>query len=262
MKLFFSEFKPNYEHYHFPYQVWLLVEEGDDVNKIYNSGFLPIRNLPQVYYLSRGVRVNLSQFDFSSENRRILNKTPQFDDKLISLTDFDYTPIIQKFCKNYMDNRFGKGYFTASAVKNIFQKGVYTHVFVWYKEQEKNPCGFAVVKICPDFLQYAHAFYDLKYLSLNLGARMILEAVSWAKAENKKYAYLGTVYDPKSFYKLEFTGVEFFNGFRWSSNIHELKDIVGKAGNDYFLKDKLLMTKYYNSDIISILNNFGVRVNL
>ena len=90
MKLFFSEFKEDYQKYHFPYQVWLLKEEADDVGKIYASGFLPIRSLPDVYYLSRSLRVDLSQFSLSSENRRILKKTENFSAELLPLAQFFY----------------------------------------------------------------------------------------------------------------------------------------------------------------------------
>ncbi|MCL5090744.1 MAG: hypothetical protein M1514_01905, partial [Patescibacteria group bacterium] len=111
MKLFFGEFKPNYKNYYYPYQVWLLKEEGDEIEKIYQNGFLPIRNKPNVYYLSRNVRVNLSEFELSSENRRILKKTEDIESDLLWLHEFSYTAEVQKFCKGYSEKRFGQGVF-------------------------------------------------------------------------------------------------------------------------------------------------------
>lgn len=260
MKLFFSEFKVSYEKYFFPYQVWLLRQEGDEVEKIYDAGFLPIRNMPDVYYLARSLRVDLTEFAPSSENRRILGKTADLEHKLFSLTEFSYTPQVQKFCKNYMDQRFGKGQMTAAGIKNIFQKGVYNHVFVW-KDRNEKVVGYAICFINETLLQYAHVFYDLDLLESNIGARMILEAVIWAKDNGKKFTYLGTVYNQSNYsYKTEFSGVEFFNGFSWSSDLEELKYLIERQTNVYLLRDKEFQESFYQGDIRTILDKFGVRV--
>ena len=74
MKLLFSEAKPDYGHYIFPYAVWAFPEEGESPSALFNHGFLPSsRNLDR-FYLCRQVRVVLGQFRPSSENRRILRK--------------------------------------------------------------------------------------------------------------------------------------------------------------------------------------------
>lgn len=261
MKLFFGEFKPNYEEYFFPYQVWLLKEEGDEVEKIYEAGFLPIRNMPCVYYLSRSVRVNLAEFAPSSENRRILGKTADFKCELIPLNEFNYSPIVQKLCKDYMGKRFGKGRISAAAIKNIFQKGVYSHVFVW-KEKTEKEIGYAVCFIDKSLLQYAHAFYNLDFLEKSLGARMMLEAVIWAQKNQKKYAYLGTCYERNALYKTEFSGVEFFNGFGWSKDLEELKYLVDIQTENYLLRNKEYLGKFHQNDLKTILDKYGVRVEL
>lgn len=263
MKLFFSEFKVNYEKYHFPYQVWLLREEDDEVDKIYEAGFLPIRNQPGVYYLSRSLRVDLVKFELSSENRRILNKTADFTYDVVPLSEFEYTPVVQKFCKDYMDQRFGKGYLTAAGVKNIFQKGVYSHVFVWRKVGFPEPVGYAVCFINETLLQYAHVFYDLELLESNIGIRMILQAAIWAKENGKEFAYLGTVYNQSNYsYKTEFSGFQFFNGFRWSDNLEELKELITYKEDQYLLRDQAFLEKFYQTDILSILGKYGVRVKI
>lgn len=263
MKLFFGEYKVEYEKYRFPYQVWLLKEKEDALEKIYEAGFLPIRNMLDVFYLCRSLRVNLELFNPSSENRRILNKTSDYSSQLIPLSEFEYTPQIQKFCKDYMDKRFKKGQMSAAGVKNIFTKGVYTHVFVWKKEGNEKPVGYAVCFVNDNLLQYAHAFYDLDLTESHLGIRMLLESVIWARRNHKKYAYLGTVYNPSSLsYKTEFSGVEFFNGFKWSANMDELKTLIGREKEEYLLKDKEYLENYYQGDLTSILAQNGIKINL
>lgn len=261
MKLFFSEFKPDYQKYHFPYQVWLLKEENDEIEKIYENGFLPIRSIPNVYYLARSLRVDLSMFELSSENRRILRKTEDFESDLMPLSEFNYTPQIQKFCKDFMVQKFGKSSVTAAGIRSIFKKGIYNYVFVWKERLAQKNIGYAICFISSNLVQYAHAFYDLAYFKKSLGARMILEAVIWAKETGKKYIYLGTCYDKGALYKTELKGVEFFNGFRWTDNLEELKELINKTAQEYLLKDKEFLEKFYHSDVKSILNKYGVRVN-
>lgn len=269
MKLFFSEFRPGYLKYHFPYQVWLLKEERDEAEKIYENGFLPIRSLPEVYYLSRNIRVDLSKFEISSENRRILKKTENFESNLIPLSEFTYTAKVQKFCKDYSEQKLGKGLFSAAAIKSIFANKIFNYVFVFKEIGTQKEVGFAVCFISENFLQYGYAFYDLEYFKDNLGARMMLEAILWANKSNKKYAYLGTCYEESALYKTEFKGVEFFNGFRWSEDLNELKELVRWFGvrqladeGEYLLKNKEFLEKFYQRDLNMILNKYGVRVNL
>ncbi len=271
MKLFFSELPANYSKYHFPYQIWLLKEEGDEVEKIYSNGFLPIRSLQSVYYLSRNIRVDLNKFEISSENRRILKKTENFESDLIPLSEFTYTAEIQKFCKNYTEQKLGRGLFPAAAIKSIFTNKVFNYVFVFKEINMQKEVGYAVCYIYGDLLQYAYAFYDLEYFKDNLGARMILEAVFWANKSNKKYAYLGTCYEGSALYKTEFKGVEFFNGFRWSEDLEELKELVegfevrqladGRFEGEYLLKNKEFLERFYQGDLTMVLSKYGVRVN-
>lgn len=261
MKLFFSEFKADYDKYHFPYQVWLVRDERDEVDQIYNSGFLPIRNQPGVYYLSRNLRIDLSKFSESSENRRILGKTAGFESELIPMGNFNYTPKVQKFCKDYMDKRFKPGQISAVGIRNIFLKGVYTHVFIWRKKGNNEPVGYAVCFINDKILHYAHAFYDLNLSETHIGNRMMLEAVIWAKENGKQYSYLGTVYSSSMIsYKTEFSGFEFFNGFTWSDNTSELKALVGRENGAYLLRDQVFMAEFYPGYLEELLDKYGVRV--
>lgn len=267
MKLFFSEFKADYQKYHFPYQIWLLKEERDESEKVYESGFLPIRNLPNVYYLSRNIRINLDEFELSSENRRILKKTEDFESDLIPLSEFAYNFEVQKFCKNYTEQKLGKGLFSTVAIKSVFTNKIFNYVFIFKEITTQKLVGYAVCFISGKLLQYAHAFYDLTYFQENLGARMMLEAVLWAKKSGKKYVYLGTCYEKNALYKTGFKGVEFFNGFKWSNNLDELKTLIAKrekfgAGEeDYTLKDKKYLESFYEGDLVTVLNKYGVRVN-
>ncbi|MGZ8898777.1 MAG: hypothetical protein ACXW3Z_01660, partial [Limisphaerales bacterium] len=45
-----------------------------------------------------------------------------------------------------------------------------------------------------------------------------------------EHLYLGTCYSERALYKTQFSGFEFFNGFRWSTHLAELKYLVGRQG--------------------------------
>lgn len=265
MKLFFCEFPANYSSYCFPYQVLLLKEEKDNEEKIYDNGFLPIRSLPGVYYLARSLRVDLDYFEPSSENRRILRKTESIETKFLPISEFSYNARVQKLCKDYSKGRLNN-LFSTFEIKKLFSGQVYNCVFVYREKKSLKEVGYSICYQTKNILQYAHAFYDLNLLPQNLGARMILEAVIWAKSNQKKYIYLGTCYEKNSLYKTEFKGIEFFNGFRWSNNLEELKYLISLEDSlpesPYLLKREDYLQKFYQNDLKQILNNFGIRVNL
>lgn len=249
MKLFFSEYQPNYEKYHFPYQVWLKKEPDDDVSEIYAQGFLPMRNLPDIHYLCRSLRVDLSRFSPSSENRRILRKTDNLSFSTLALSNpapgqklHHSFPAVFDLCQRYLKSRFGQKYVSETGLKSIFGGQIFNRVFVW-KDGEKE-VGYAVYYLDKHLLHYAHAFYDPGYAALSLGARMMLQAVKIAKETGLKHAYLGTCYNQSAFYKLEFSGVEFFNGFGWSQNIEELKWLVDRRSEEYLLRDKEYLQQF------------------
>ena len=252
MKIFFSEFPADYGKYHFPYQVFLVKEGDNEAGKIYEMGFLPVRSIKNLYYLARSVRVNLEKFELSSENRRILRKTEEFEGELVKLEEFDYTPQIQKICKDWFEARFGKGKISAAAIRKIFTAGIFSHIFIWRQKEET--AGYAVVFINEKVVHYAHVFSNPRFTKSNLGARMMLEAIIWAKENGKKYAYLGTCYEKNALYKTEFMGVEFFNGLTWSSNLEELKYLINRKTGDYLFRDKEFREKFYGKEIKELFN--------
>ena len=77
--------------------------------------------------------------------------------------------------------------------------------------------------------------------------------------------YLGTCYLESALYKTQFAGAEFFNGFRWSSDLKELKYILRRDKKD--LRQHLLETdgyrdEFYKGDLgqITAASEFRVKV--
>jgi hypothetical protein len=73
---------------------------------------------------------------------------------------------------------------------------------------------------------YYYAFYDLNYYTRNLGMFMMTSAAALFSERRCRRLYLGTCYSQNALYKTQFAGAEFFNGFRWSDDLAELKFIL------------------------------------
>jgi len=241
MKLYFSEFQADYDNYHFPYQVYLLKEESDTLENIYSMGFLPSRSRKDLFYLARSIRIDLSNFDLSSENRRITRKTDYIDIKEEPVKSFDYDFSIGKLGKDFYEKRFGKGVMSANRIKWLFKDSSLTDVLVYSDGQTgQRVFGYCLVNKTSNILHYAYPFYDVSYFEKNAGMGMMLKALLLARDAGIKHVYLGTCYTESSLYKLQFKGVEYFNGFKWSNDIDTLKDLVreGAKGHSFEHLDK------------------------
>ncbi len=226
MRFLFSEYRANYRKYRFPYQVYALKEDSDEYADLYALGLLPSRIAKDLYYLARGVRVDLVKFEPSSENRRIKRKTKYLEVEMIGLGDFDYDFTIGKLGKDFYEKRFGKGVMSANKIKWLFTSGAMTHVLKYNDKEKDKVVGYCLVISDKNMLHYAYPFYDVSYFEKNAGMGMMLSAIELAKENGLSHVYLGTCYTESSLYKLQFEGVEYFNGFEWSGDTEKLKEVV------------------------------------
>ena len=60
----------------------------------------------------------------------------------------------------------------------------------------------------------------------NVGLGMMLRAILYAKEHGKKYIYLGSATRPTDVYKLQFSGLEWFDGERWKNDLLTLKNLL------------------------------------
>ncbi|MBD3329723.1 hypothetical protein GF357_04490 [Candidatus Dojkabacteria bacterium] len=228
MKKYYLETKGNYENYEFPYRVYGLMEDGDDLDELLAEGFLPTRTRKSLFYMARSVRIDLKRFELSSENRRILRKTDYVKLEIKSLKDFDYDYKIGKFAQDFYKGKFGKKVVSAQKMKAVFTEGFFTDVLVYYdRNQDKdNPIGYCPIMKTQKSLDYVYPFYNLDYFEKNLGMGMILHAIKMAQEKGIQYFYLGTCYTEDALYKTQFEGLEYYNGVKWIANIEQLKSLV------------------------------------
>lgn len=218
-----------FEKENYPYGIKCIqLDPEDDVLKYYAKGYLVtfIRESTKsrpVLCVYRSIRIDLDHFDYTSENRRILKKTDFLKLFAQEIGEFKYDPI--KVGKFSLDNFRKRGIkMHISKIKRIYTEGINNQILT-YKDLDK-VVGYATVIVGKNSMHYTFPFYDVEYYKKNLGLGMMLRAIIWAKQKKMNYIYLGTCNQEKAFYKLQFKGVEWFNGNDWSKDIKELKSII------------------------------------
>ncbi len=98
------------------------------------------------------------------------------------------------------------------------------------------PIGYCIAFETNELVHYCYPFYELAGairelpLPANTGLGMMLKAILYAKEQGKKYVYLGSAQRPSDTYKLQFSGLEWFDGKKWKQDLDELKNILNSAG--------------------------------
>jgi len=266
MKLLFSEYKSEYRYYIFPYAIWAVPERNEKPAMIFDKGFLPASRELDRFYLCRQVRVRLSKFQRSSENRRIFRKCNDIGFRLVPRNEFAYTPEKREFYKTYCDIRFGKDVMTYERLDNLFHSKIISHLLVYTDPEAGKEVGVVTLYLEPkELAYYYYAFYDLDYYPRNLGMYMMTSAVDYFAKLGYHFCYLGTCYSRNALYKIQFRGAEFFNGFRWSDNLKELKYLIERDKieiTQHLLETEDYQQKFYDGDLKQIFGNTIFRMGV
>lgn len=265
MKLLFSEYKSDYAHYVYPYAIWAIPEPGETPARFFARGFMPGTPNLERFYLCRHLRVDLRKFRPSSENRRILRKGAELTGQLVPRSAFDYTPAHrQRWCA-YADARWGPGVMSAARLDGLLAGRVVSHVLV-FRDPSGAEVGNAVLYLeAPAMAFYYYAFYDLQWLNRSLGMFMMTWTVDHFARAGLHHLYLGTCYSERALYKTPFQGIEFFNGFRWSPRLDELKYLLRREQRP--IENHLLATpeyrdQFYGGNLDEITAAGGFRLDL
>ncbi len=230
MKYIFKEYSDNYKDYKFPYLIYAQAEPSDKRSEIYEKGFLATRIKKDFYYLTRNLRINLENFSLTSENRRILKKVEDIELESKDLKNFEFNYEISKLAIDFFKTKFSKNIITTQKLKWLFSGEFFTNVLV-YKIKDET-IGYCIVMENDEFLHYAYPFYKAELLNQNIGMAMMIKAIEYAKEKNKKNIYLGTVYTKDSLYKLQFKGMEWFDGEGWNDEIDTLKSLINQGNTN------------------------------
>ncbi len=198
----------------------------ETIEDAYNNGYVFTRIGKGVINQTRSLRIDLNKFELSSENRRILGKTEEMDLTIKSIPYSKYDWSIHKMGKEFYETKFGEKTFSAQKIKELTtdkDKSNFNRLFI-YKTDGKN-VGYCIALETKNILHYCYPFYDLESNYQNLGMGMMLKAIVWAKENGKKYIYLGSFQRPTDTYKLQFAGLEWFDGQEWKNDLSGLKKL-------------------------------------
>lgn len=256
MKLLFSEARPDYGHYVFPYAVWGFPETGETPADIFARGFLPASRDLDRYYMCRQVRVDLTKFKASSENRRILRKGKGIGFELIPRREFRFTKKRREFFKTYADIKFGKDVMSYERLDGLMGGRSVNALLVFTDRESGEEVGYVTLHVEGDEMAYYYfAFYDLNYYQRNLGIYMMTSAVNFMAERGTRLLYLGTVYSHTALYKTQFRGVEFFNGFEWNPDMGQLKHLLERDGSPqdhHLLESPEFLDQYYGGGLAGL----------
>jgi arginyl-tRNA--protein-N-Asp/Glu arginylyltransferase len=201
----------------------------ENINSLYNEGYVFTRTNKGLMIQTRSLRVDLSKFELSSENRRILNKTEGLKISNIHLPHPNYDWTIHKMGFDFYTKKFGPKTFSANKIKELLNDKEKSNfnTLLQYELNEKR-IGYAICFENKNLLHYGYPFYDLNMDITNIGISMMTRVIIWAKKNNKKFVCLGSAQNTAAIYKLQFKGLEWFDEKNWSDNIDGLKNILKK----------------------------------
>ena len=201
--------------------------ESESLDELYERGYLPYsstRGLHDIFYSARSARVNLPQFELSSENRRIAKKFDgQFEKKRIPAQEFVADEAFYTFVVEYFARRHGAGVAPRERVELWMQSGLVSTV-VEYKQGEHS-VGYVLEVESSGMRHYWYSAYDLELAQQSLGLWLMLDCIRDAKEARVTHYYLGTVYGAKALYKTNFEPLEWHDGHTWSKDIAALKTL-------------------------------------
>ncbi len=197
-----------------------------NIEALYDKGYVFTRKGYGVMDQTRSVRIDLSRFELSSENRRIIKKNEGLKIESAPLPYAPYDWQIGKLAKDFYDTKFGEGTFSANKIKELLTDAAKSNFNILLKYTKDNAQAYAICYESKNILHYSYPFYNLNNATKDLGMGMMVLAILYAQEHDKKYIYLGSAQRETDVYKLQFKGLQWFDGKNWSSDTEKLKTIL------------------------------------
>jgi hypothetical protein len=192
------------------------IQNNLSLEENYQQGLLPQRNSKDSFYSDDNFssRCHLDAFNLSSENRRILKKTELFTFEKIKLSEFKFTPEIQKQIVMWI-KELGWD-FPTSSLKTVFTNHIFNYLYIWYDEFHQI-CAYSICYFGDSISHIAYVFYNPKYAHNDLPIRLSLQVISDSFDLKLNYCYLGR-FNPETklgYYKRNFPGFQYFTQGAW-----------------------------------------------
>jgi len=192
----------------------------DTISRMYDNGYVFTRIGKDVMHQTRSARIDLSAFELSSENRRILRKgeSVMMDMHVIPFSKYNWE--IGKVAKDFYDVK-APGSFSVNKIRELLTTNHNFNTLITYTNS-----GYAICYENTDILHYCYPFYTLNTEIKDMGLIMMTKAIAEAKVRGLKYVYLGSLQRSSDVYKLQFDGIEWFDGEKWKKDTEEVKRLL------------------------------------
>lgn len=209
-------------------QITITDFSDENIESLYENGYLFTRISRGVMNQTRSLRINLSLFEPSSENRRVLSHTEGLQLEKISLPipESEYDWNIAKLAKDFYEKKFSEKIFSVNKTKELLTSESSNFNSLLKFEVKQETMGYVICVETVNIFHYAYPFYEFEKYQSNFGLGMMLNAILDAKSRDKGYFYLGSYTRESDKYKLQFKGLEWFDGTVWKTDVDELKKIA------------------------------------
>lgn len=226
MKIFASEFGHSYKTYSFAYSIYAQREEGDTLSSIYEKGFLPYsgsRGVQDIFYMARGTRADITDWQPTSENRRVLRLfDEQFTKIAKKVEDIRHDETFFTLCLSYFNLAHGS-VMPRERLELILDMGLVSSIIEYQKDGI--PQAYLLLVEDETMSHYWFSFYKHEYAKTSLGMWLALDHIRELSKNGKKYFYFGTCYAEKALYKTNVEPLEFWNGREWVQDTALLKSL-------------------------------------
>ena len=132
-----------------------------NIENLYEEGYVFTRVGKGVMNKTRSFRIDLSKYEASSENRRILRKSEHLSLMIETIPYDKYTWQIGRLAKKFYE-KFGDRVFTANKIREVLtdeKKSNWNRLSVFVDVRDRLAVGFAISLKTENLIHYSYPFY-------------------------------------------------------------------------------------------------------
>lgn len=180
------------------------IPEGETEEELLELGFLPNVQPPIYWYQSKSCRINNEKIVLSYKRRKFLS---QLEIEVMSYSD--YKKDVDLFFEDYFK---WKGFDLLEYYNN---NSIYGDLKIMKVKLDNVVVAYTRFREFENVLLGLETAFIHTELKFSLGKDSILLLSNYGKTQGKNYLYIYESYQDYFPYKLEITGVEFWEGEKW-----------------------------------------------
>ena len=217
MKFFSSELAHDYSTYTFGYCNYGQLEEGDVLSEMYARGYLPYsgsQDSKGIFYMARGGRIYLPDFELNSECRRVAKKFDGlYSRETIPFGKFKITEEFIAFWLEYFRRAHGPIVMPRKRLEFVLDFGIISQVGV-YKDTAGKIGGYTLEVEDETITHDGYQAYAAELDKSSFGMWLLIDIARTAKKRDAKYYYPGTIYGDTN-YKTNLPNLQYWSGEKW-----------------------------------------------